>query len=162
MIYDGSHFAHVFTNLVSCFSEFSRVFPTNQNESCLFVVIFFPQRHLICSGICENLEFGIREIIMRTLKNSFWIPQFFLVIKFVFSKKATKIDKIFTVDLTFYLVSVKSTVKIFSIFVAFLENTNFTFILEFLRLLSVHRKCQETNLIRFKTFAKARKEFSCT
>ena len=38
------------------------------------------------------------------------------------SKKAKKIDEIFTVDLT---VSVKLTVKISSIFVAFLENTNF-------------------------------------
>ena len=38
------------------------------------------------------------------------------LVKFVFSKKATKIDEIFTVDLT---------VKISSIFVAFLENTNF-------------------------------------
>ena len=42
----------------------------------------------------------------------------------MFSKKATKIDEIFTVDLT--LCSVKSTVKISSIFVAFLENMNFT------------------------------------
>ena len=37
----------------------------------------------------------------------------------MFSKKATKIDEIFTV------VSVKLMVKILSIFVAFLENTNF-------------------------------------
>ena len=56
----------------------------------------------------------------------------------MFSKKATKIDKIFTVDLMFTkvsvevsistltLVNVKSTVKILSIFVAFLENMNFT------------------------------------
>ena len=71
----------------------------------------------------------------------------------MFSKKAKKFDKIFTVDLTltkdlfikirtrtvvklllilyeFFmnesLVSVKSTVKILSNFVAFLENTNFT------------------------------------
>ena len=43
-------------------------------------------------------------------------------LKFKFSKKATKIDEIFTVDL---LHSVKSTVKISSIFVAFLENMNF-------------------------------------
>ena len=58
------------------------------------------------------------------------LQQIFLDIslRFMFSKKATKIDKIFTVDLTFYVVSVKSTVKILSIFVAFLENTNFTFI----------------------------------
>ena len=38
------------------------------------------------------------------------------LVKFIFSKKATKIDQIFTV---------KSTVKTFSIFVAFLENMNF-------------------------------------
>ena len=41
----------------------------------------------------------------------------------MFSKKAIKIDEIFTVDLT---VSVKLKVKILSNFVAFLENTNFT------------------------------------
>ena len=43
-----------------------------------------------------------------------------LVLKFIFSKKATKIDEIFTV-----VVNVKLTVKIVSIFVAFLENVNF-------------------------------------
>ena len=42
----------------------------------------------------------------------------------MFSKKATKIDKIFTADLT-YVGSVNSMVKISSIFVAFLENMNF-------------------------------------
>ena len=46
-------------------------------------------------------------------------------LKFMFSKKATKIDEIFTVDLTLYVVNVKSTVKISSVFVAFLENMNF-------------------------------------
>ena len=46
------------------------------------------------------------------------------IIKFIFSKKATEIDEIFTVDLRL-LHSVKSTVKISSIFVAFLENMNF-------------------------------------
>ena len=50
-------------------------------------------------------------------------------LKLRFSKKATKINEIFTVDLTLctYLVSVKSPTKISSIFVAFLENTNFNF-----------------------------------
>ena len=44
----------------------------------------------------------------------------------MFSKKATKIEKIFMVNLTLmYLVNVKLTVKILSIFVAFLENMNF-------------------------------------
>ena len=49
------------------------------------------------------------------------------MIKFVFSKKATKIDEIFVVDLTLtkYVHNVKSTVKISLIFVAFLENLNF-------------------------------------
>ena len=66
----------------------------------------------------------------------------------MFSKKTTKIDEIFTLNLTFttycqivaedfvnfcgflkkrelYVLCVKSVVKIWSIFVAFLENTNF-------------------------------------
>ena len=46
-------------------------------------------------------------------------------LKFSFSKKATKIDKIFTVDLTLTTYYVKSTVKISSMFVAYLENMNF-------------------------------------
>ena len=54
------------------------------------------------------------------------VVEFSLLVKFMFSKKATKIEKIFTVNLTLkYLVNVKSTVKIWSIFVAFLENMNF-------------------------------------
>ena len=49
-------------------------------------------------------------------------------LKFMFSKKATKIVEIFTVDLTVttYISTVKLTVKILSIFVAFSENVNFT------------------------------------
>ena len=43
----------------------------------------------------------------------------------MFSKKATKIDEIFTVDLTLCSKNVKSTVKILSIFMAFLENMYF-------------------------------------
>ena len=42
----------------------------------------------------------------------------------MFSKKATKIDEIFTVDLT--LCSKCQIYKILLIFVAFLENMNFT------------------------------------
>ena len=45
-------------------------------------------------------------------------------VKFVFSKKATKIKEIFSVDLTL-TTYVKSTVMIFSNFVAFLQNINF-------------------------------------
>ena len=44
------------------------------------------------------------------------------VLKFMSSKKATKIDEIFTINLT---VAVKLTVKILSFFVAFVENMNF-------------------------------------
>ena len=48
------------------------------------------------------------------------------ILKFMFSKKATKNDQIFTaLAIWHYVVSVKSNVKISSIFVAFLENTNF-------------------------------------
>ena len=43
----------------------------------------------------------------------------------MFSKEATKIDEIFTVDLTLTTYYVKLTVKISRIFVAFLENMNF-------------------------------------
>ena len=45
-------------------------------------------------------------------------------LKFVFSKKVTKIDEIFTV-IWHLLHNVKSTVKILSIFVAFLATMNF-------------------------------------
>ena len=45
-------------------------------------------------------------------------------VKLMFSKKTTKIDEIFTVNLTLH--NVKSMVKILSNFVAFLENINFT------------------------------------
>ena len=44
------------------------------------------------------------------------------LLKFMLSKKATKFDAIFTWR---YVVSFKLTVKIASIFVAFLENMNF-------------------------------------
>ena len=44
----------------------------------------------------------------------------------MFSRKATKIDKIFEWSIWRYVVSVKSMLKILSIFVAFLENMNFT------------------------------------
>ena len=47
-----------------------------------------------------------------------------LVLKFVFSKKATKIDEIFTIN-WHYVVIVKLTVKISSVCSAFLENMNF-------------------------------------
>ena len=48
------------------------------------------------------------------------------MLKFMFSKKATKIEKNLHRPFDTYLVNVKSTVKIWSIFVAFLENMNFT------------------------------------
>ena len=46
-------------------------------------------------------------------------------LKLVFSKKATKLTKS-SPSIWHYVVSVKPTVKISSIFVAFLENMNFT------------------------------------
>ena len=69
----------------TCFHEltilFFRVFTSfskTNESSCLFAAFFFDNAICWnCSGICENLEFGIRKIIMRTLKNSFWIPPVF-------------------------------------------------------------------------------------
>ena len=49
---------------------------------------------------------------------------FFIYLKFIFSKKATKIDEIFTVDLTLYS-KCQIEGEDFVDFVAFLENTNF-------------------------------------
>ena len=46
-------------------------------------------------------------------------------VKFIFSKKATKIDEIFTDFIWRLLHTVKLTVKILSIFVVFSENVNF-------------------------------------
>ena len=46
-------------------------------------------------------------------------------LKFMFSMKATKFDKIFTIDLTLCSKRQIDVVKILSIFVAFLENMNF-------------------------------------
>jgi hypothetical protein len=45
----------------------------------------------------------------------------------MFSKKATKIEKNLYHRFDTYLVNVKSTVKIWSIFVAYLESMNFTY-----------------------------------
>ena len=47
------------------------------------------------------------------------------IVKIIFSKKATKIDKIFNFDLTVTTYTVKLTVKILLFFVAFSENVNF-------------------------------------
>ena len=47
-----------------------------------------------------------------------------MLVKFIYSEKATKFWEISTVDL-FYVVSVKSTVKILQNFVAFSEYLNF-------------------------------------
>ena len=47
-----------------------------------------------------------------------------LLLKFIYSEKATKFFKISTIDLS-YAVPVKSTVEILQIFVAFLEYKNF-------------------------------------
>ena len=50
----------------------------------------------------------------------------FNFLKYMFSKRVTKIEKNVQHGFDTYLENVKSMVKIFSIFVAFLENMNFT------------------------------------
>ena len=94
--------------------------------------------------ICFKSQIHMKKI-KYYLKNNFFLDLIQLVqllllllerypnlslslIKFMFSKKVTKIDKIFTINLTLTIVNVKSTVKISSFFMAFLENMNFTLI----------------------------------
>ena len=48
-----------------------------------------------------------------------------LHVKFIYSEKATKFCEISTVDLSYYVVTVKSTVQISQNFVAFSEYMNF-------------------------------------
>ena len=59
-----------------------------------------------------------------------WSQIYFEIIKFIYSEKATKIFKIFTLLLS-YVVPVKSKVKISQNFVAFSEYMNFMKILAF-------------------------------
>ena len=59
------------------------------------------------------------------IKVSVFIKNCFLLIKFIYSEKATNFCQISTVDLS-YVVTVKSTVEISQNFVAFSEYMNFT------------------------------------
>ena len=81
-----------------------------------------PQFTIIFLSRTDVLKFHPYSILTGQTMVRFVI---YCVLKFIFFKMATKIDQIFTVNLTFTIVSVKSTVKIFSILVAFLENMNF-------------------------------------
>ena len=60
-------------------------------------------------------------ITLEILKKT-WIG----LVKFTFSEKATKIDEIFTIDLTTVTAYCQIDAEDFSIFVAFSENVNFT------------------------------------
>ena len=73
-----------------------------------FLGFNFPS-FLVCE-LEQDSNQGTFSIIIFPIPDSYWS---ILISKFVFSKKATKFDKIFNVDLT---------LKISSIFVAFLEN----------------------------------------
>ena len=70
----------------------------------------------------KNLP-SAKVIYPKYYENSKVVVMTTFYLKFLFSKKATKIEEIFTVYLTLH--NVKLTVKISSIFVAFLENMNF-------------------------------------
>ena len=63
---------------------------------------------------------------MRSIVDTLSITLHSGPVKFMFSKKATKIEKNLHSRFDTYLENVKLTVKIWSIFVAFLENMNFT------------------------------------
>ena len=63
----------------------------------------------------------------------------------MFSKKATEIDEIFTVDLT---------LKISSIFVAFLENMNFNCFIELMYILKKFILCRQITRIEAMKYAR--------
>ena len=122
--------------------------PSFSRYATLHKVHIFWEGHTILRNFCRFVLCSASQIYSGLLRmyelyqklngqysGIFWLPSYPYVdisklkfVKFIFSKKATEIDEIFTVDLTFtYPVhSVKSTVKISSICVAFLENMNFT------------------------------------
>ena len=92
---------------------------------CSFIFLFWYSRSITWSWVTyvpvytNHFKLFFEEAFSIFLSDSI-AP----LLKFLFSKKATKI---FTIDLTHYvwLHNVKSTVKIPSIFVALLENMNF-------------------------------------
>ena len=61
---------------------------------------------------------------MRRLDRQWCLKTYNRLLKFIYSKKATKFCEISTVDLS-YIVPVKSTVEILQNFVAFSEYMNF-------------------------------------
>ena|ERR1712051_819615 len=93
----------------------------------ILVKYFYYCRVYRILGFCKILEkysYYCRIYqISGFFKNIVKISLLLLDLKFMFSKKAPKFDKIFSVDLTF---TTYCQVKISSIFVAFLENTDFT------------------------------------
>ena len=83
--------------------------------------------YILQASYQHNIHCGI--LYKRGTAFFFRITHWQYVVKLMFSKKATKIDEIFTADLTvtsYVLHTVKLAVKILSIFVAFSENVNFT------------------------------------
>ena len=96
------------------------------------VLLYRSSPKMAKNHLTKRFKTTIRQKVFESCANSFFDDTYGLkllrniLIKFMFSKKAIKIDKNLhrRFDIT-YVVSVKSTVKISSIFVAFLENTNF-------------------------------------
>ena len=70
-----------------------------------------------CCSQVGSLEF--RWAVYSSSTSLFLSTAHVEIVKFMFSKKAAKIDEIFTINLTIYVVNVKLTVKISMIFVAF-------------------------------------------
>ena len=70
----------------------------------------------------------------------YWFEVEFLIIKFVFTKNATKIDDIFTADLTLCC-RCQIDREDFVNFVAFLENMNFTRFMK-KKLVAIYDECR--------------------
>ena len=75
-------------------------------------------------GILQNMYILIASVTKLRLSTYYHLATSSCTIKFIYSEKATKFCEIFTLFL-FYVVPVKSKVKISKTFVAFLECMNF-------------------------------------
>ena len=97
-------------------------------------------RRLYLYIICASIWKGKKSILMSTLNeciikfmksnNQLQISQYCSGVKFGLSEKHTKFEKIFLMVLTnqlIYLVNVKTMRKIFSNYVCFSENPNYSF-----------------------------------
>ena len=82
-------------------------------------VVLAQKPHIFIQNVAIKV-IKIKDLAIKIYQYMYFQIYNYNLLKFAFSKKATKIDRIFTVDLTLTTFNLKLTVKISSIFVAFL------------------------------------------